>query len=59
MRNISLEKPSTKCSQETIPRPFFKISKLSISLNRWSKVLYNLFFNVSQFNGYQNILNLR
>ena len=59
MRTISVEKPSTKCSQETIPRPFFKISKLSISLKRWSKVSSNLFFIVCQVNGYKNILKLR
>ena len=40
MRNIFLEKPYTKCDGETIPRPFSKKSKLSISLDQWSKVLY-------------------
>ena len=59
MRNISLEKSSTKCSQETIPRPFFKISKLSVSLDRRSKVLYNLFFVVCRVKVYPNILKLR
>ena len=33
MRNIFLEKPYTKCSGETIPRPFSKQSKLRISLD--------------------------
>ena len=42
-RNIFLEKSYTKCDGETIPRPFSKKSKLSISLDQLSKVLYNLF----------------
>ena len=32
--NIFFEKSYTKCSGETIPRPFSKKSKLSISLNQ-------------------------
>ena len=31
VRNIFLEKSYTKCGGETIPRPFFKKSDLSIS----------------------------
>ena len=42
-RNIFLEKSYTKSDGETIPRPFFKKSKLSISLDQYSKVLYILF----------------
>ena len=34
MRNISFEKPYTKCGVETIPRPYSKKSKLSISLDQ-------------------------
>ena len=34
MRNIFVEKPYTKRAGETIPRPLYKISKLSISLDR-------------------------
>ena len=34
MRNIFLEKSYTKCGRKTIPRPFSKKSKLSISLDR-------------------------
>ena len=34
MRNIFLEKSYTKCGRETIPRPFSKKSKLSISLDQ-------------------------
>ena len=43
LRNIFLEKSYTKCVRETIPRPFLKKSKLSISLDQYSKVLYILF----------------
>ena len=42
MRNISVEKLYTKCGVETIPRPFSQNSKLTISLDQWSKVLYSL-----------------
>ena len=38
-----LEKSYTKCGRETIPRPFFKKSELSIFLDQQSKVLRNLF----------------
>ena len=41
-RNIFLAKSYTQCGKETIPRPFSKKSKLSISVDRYSKVLYNL-----------------
>ena len=34
MRNIFLEKSYTKCDGETIPRPYYKKSKLSISLDQ-------------------------
>ena len=34
MRNIFLEKPCTKCGEETIPRLFSKKSKMSISLDK-------------------------
>ena len=43
LRNIFLEKSHTKCGGETIPRLFSKKSKLSISLDRYSKGLYILF----------------
>ena len=39
VRNIFLELSYTKCGRETIPRSFFKKSKLSISLGQYSKVL--------------------
>ena len=41
--DISLEKPFLKFGGETIPRSFFKKSKLSIYLDQLSKVLYSLF----------------
>ena len=43
LRNIFLEKSYTKCGGETIPRSFYKKSKLTISLDQYSKVLYVLF----------------
>ena len=42
-RKIFLKKSYTKCGGETIPRPFTKKSKLSISLGQLSKVSYSLF----------------
>ena len=49
MRNIFLEKSYTKCVGETIPRPFFKKSKLSIPLDQYSKVLCSLFSMYTKF----------
>ena len=43
MKNIFVEKPFTKCGGETIIRHLFKKSKLSISMDQWSKLLYSLF----------------
>ena len=40
---FSLEKSYTKSGRETIPRTFSKKSKLSMSLDQYSKVLYILF----------------
>ena len=34
VKNIFVEKSYTKCGGETIPRPFSKKSKLSISLDQ-------------------------
>ena len=42
MRNIFVEKSYTKCGGETIPSPFSKKSKLSISLDQLSKALSSL-----------------
>ena len=43
MRNIFPKKPYPKYDREAIPRPFSKKSKLSISLDQYSKDLYILF----------------
>ena len=43
MKNIFLEKSHTKCDRETIPKPSFKKSKLSISPDQKSKAFYSLF----------------
>ena len=48
-RNIFLKKSYTKCAKETIPRPLFKKSKLSISLDQWCKVLNSLFLLHANF----------
>ena len=45
MRNIFVEKSYTKCSGGTIPRPFSKKAKLSISPDQQSKVLYSFFLS--------------
>ena len=43
MRNTFFEKSYTKCDGDTIPRPFSKKSKSSISRDQNSKVWYSLF----------------
>ena len=43
LRNVFLEESYKKCDEETIPRPFFEKSKLSISLDQYAKGLYILF----------------
>ena len=47
MRNV-VEKPCTKCDGETSPRPFFKKSKLSWSMNQKSEVSYRLLYCLSK-----------
>ena len=42
MKNIFLEKPSTKYGRETSPRHFSEKLELSISRDQQSKVLYSL-----------------
>ena len=60
MRSIYIKKPYTKCCGETIPRPFPKKLKLSISLDQYSKVLYSLFVlhvkTTLAFNSYKAFL---
>ena len=41
MRKIFLEKSHPKCGEETSPKPFSKKSKLSISLDQYSKFLHS------------------
>ena len=48
LRNIFVETLYTKCDGETIPRPFLKKSKLSISQDQYSKALYILFVLLGQ-----------
>ena len=43
VRNMFIEKSYENIIGETIPRPFFKKSKLSISLDQYCKVLNSLF----------------
>ena len=58
MRNIFLEKSYAKHGREASPRPFYQKSKLSISLDQQSQMLYNLFLLYVQVEVYQNILKL-
>ena len=59
VRNIFLKKSYRKRGAETIPRPFSKKSKLSISLDQQSQMLYSLFLLYVQGELYQNISELR
>ena len=52
-KNIFLKESYAKYGGETIPRPFFKKSKLNISLDQYSKVLYMLFLYML-FEDYRN-----
>ena len=54
MKNISLGKSYTKWGGDSIPRPFSKKSKSSITLDQQSKVLHSLFFIVYHVEDYQN-----
>ena len=56
MRNIFLEKSYTICSKETSQRPFYKKSKLSMSLDLLSEMLHCLFLLFVQVEVYQKIL---
>ena len=44
--NIFVKKSYPKCGEETILGPFSKKSKLSKSLDQYSKVLYSLFYRM-------------
>ena len=58
LRNIFLEKSHQKCGRETIPGPFSKISKLSISLDQLVLSLIQFVFIVCQVEDYRNTLKL-
>ena len=47
MSNIFLNKPWTKCAGETLPRPFPKKSKFSISLDQQPKILCNFYYAIN------------
>ena len=52
IRNIFLEKSYTKSSGEASPRPFYKKSKLSVSVDDQSEMLQNLFLLYDQVEAY-------
>ena len=58
LRNNLPEKSYRKCGRETLPMPFSKKSKLSISLDLYSKSFTQFIFNICQVEDYQNILKL-
>ena len=47
MRNIFLQKSYTKRDEEASLRTFYKKSKLSISLDEQSEMLYSVFYCMS------------
>ena len=59
MKNIFLENLYWKCGGETSPKPFSKKSKMSISPDRQSQILYSWFLLCVQAEYYQNMLKLR
>ena len=65
MKNIFLEESYRKCGGEASSRPFYKKSKLKISLNQQSEILHllmkcsEMFSLCAQVEVYQNILKLR
>ena len=57
MRNNFPEKSYTKCGGETSPRPFSEKLKLTISLDKWSKVLFGSFLLFDKFRAIEVYLN--
>ena len=49
MKNILLEKPCTKYSGETSPRPFSEKLELNISLDQQSEFLFSWFYCMSKW----------
>ena len=52
IRIIFLENSYIKCGGKTSPRPFSKKSKLIITLDKQSEVLYSLFLLYGEAEGY-------
>ena len=59
MRNAFFEKPNTKLIEEATTIPFYKKSKLSMSSNQKSKMLYSFFLLYVLVEVYQNMLKLK
>ena len=59
MKKIFLKKSCANWSGEASPRPFFKKSKLSISLDQQPEMFINVFLFVCQIEVNQNMLELR
>ena len=57
IRNTFFEKSCTKCGEEASPNSFSKKSKLSISLDQQSEILYSLILLYVQVENYQNTKN--
>ena len=58
MRKIFLKQLFTNCGVKTSNRTFFKKSKLSISLDQYSEVLYSLFFFAYPIGGQQKYIEI-
>ena len=56
MMNIFVEKSYTKFGEEARSRPFYKNSKVIVSLDQQSKMLHSLLLFYVQVDVYQNIL---
>ena len=55
MRNVFLEKSYIKCGKDTIPKPFPKNSKLTTSLDQYSKSFIQLVSIACLAEDYRNI----
>ena len=54
-KHILFGKSYTKCGGETIIKPFTKKSKLSISLDQYSKVLYIFYFLFAKLGAIESV----
>ena len=59
VRNLFLEKSYTEYGGKTIPRPFSKKSKLSLSQDQKSKFLYSLYLLYTKFWGLLKYIELK